>query len=387
MYWTKWITVIAIAGLLSGCGGGGSSPSDDPASDAAQSPGEGTDGADSADVLNPPDNTASGPTNEGRDSPSRENISPVAEGPSPAPSPGSDSGVSLRNCLIDLNSDDLRVRGRGLDLLEKQPDAVAQSIHALKNESADVRRGAAFFLLGKFDAGNSQVDQALIGALTDEDAGVRRIALQAVNELQGNAVLPATGQLARMLANPQEDKHIRAQIARRLGRLESGTDKVLPTLKQLGRTDPDRDVRAACLYAFYKTAGRDEAIPLFREVLREETDAGLRGVAASRLGSFGTAAAPAVPDLATALDADEESSVRGKVAEALARIGTPAVPTLVERFHAKDREVRILAIFGVGRMGSAAAQAIPQLEKLLKDEDRDVRLAAELSLRRLQGLP
>jgi HEAT repeat protein len=38
-------------------------------------------------------------------------------------------------------------------------------------------------------------------------------------------------------------------------------------------------------------------------------------------------------------------------------------------------------------MGSAAAPAIPQLEKLLKDEDRDVRLAAELSLRRLQGLP
>ena len=37
--------------------------------------------------------------------------------------------------------------------------------------------------------------------------------------------------------------------------------------------------------------------------------------------------------------------------------------------------------------GAAAAQAIPQLKQLLKDEDRDVRLAAELSLRRLQGLP
>jgi HEAT repeat protein len=271
--------------------------------------------------------------------------------------------------------------------LDNTADAVPRCVALLGGSTPQVRQGAAFFLLGKFGAGRAEVDDALIAALTDDDAGVRHIALQAVNELQGDDVLPAIGQLARMLENAEEDKHIRAQIARRFGRMGPEAQEVVPTLERLGRSDPDRDVRASCLYAYYKIADRDKAITVFRKVLREEPDPGLRGVAATRLGSFGAAAATSVPDLATALDENKDPTLRGKVADALARIGPPALPALVERFQAPDREIRILAIFSAGRMGPIAASAAPQLQRLLDDPDRDVRLAAELSLRRLQGGP
>ena len=58
-----------------------------------------------------------------------------------------------------------------------------------------------------------------------------------------------------------------------------------------------------------------------------------------------------------------------------------------------DKEIRLLerlqlhlAIFAVGKMGPAAAEAAPQLQSLLNDEDRDIRLAVQLSLRRLYGV-
>jgi len=305
----------------------------------------------------------------------------------PAPVADGSSRQTVRDWAIQLASSDESARGRAADALEENDDAPAQCIALMADPSAEVRRGAAFFLLGKFGAGNAEVDQALIAALTDKDASVRAIALQAVNELQGDAVLPAIEQLARRLDDPQEDKHIRGQIARRIGRLGPQAKQVLPTLKRLGRTDPDRDVRAACLYAVYRIANRDEAVGVFREVLHEDADSGLRGASVSRLIGYGAITEADMPDLITVLDKSESSSHRGRASEALALIGEPALPALVERFGGTNREIRTLAVMAVGRMGPAAKSAVPQLQRLLDDEDPNVRIAAEISLRRIQGAP
>lgn len=387
---TKWFCAVVLMATLVGCNGPASS---DPDGAVTQEPDESQasgsqrpadDPSAPPDTVPAPDAPAGGTADVGHTSPPpTDAVSP------PLPSATADvpSPQSVRDWVIQLDSSNDTVRGRAADAIEQSEDPLAQCIVLMTDPSAEVRRGAAFFLLGKFSAGNAEVDQALFAALTDEDSRVRHIALQAVNELQGDAVLPAVDQLARMLDNAQEDKHMRGQIARRIGRLGPQAKQVLPTLKKLGRTDPDRDVRAACLSAVFRIADRDEAVPVFREVLHEDADMGLRGASISRLIGYDAITQADMPHLITILDKSESSSHRGRASEALAGIGQPALPALIERFDGTSREVRTLAILAVGRMGPAAKSAAGQLQRLLEDPDRDVRIAAEISLQRIQGAP
>lgn len=377
---TKWIFPAAVTCLLVGCGGTGGPPE---GGGPAESPAAATDDAAAA-------GESSAGTDDSATKPAEEVSVPFTlNPPSPAPADASDATADdeFDAIVLQLTSDDLRVRGRADDLLERVEDAVPRCIELLRDNDPAIRRGAAFFLLGKYDAGHAEVDAALIAALSDEDAGVRHIALQAVNESDDADVLPTIGQLARMLADDQEQTTLRTLIARRLARLGPAAAEVLPTVIRLGQTDADRDVRAACLYAVFRMADRDTAVGVFRQVLSDENDAGLRGVTASRLGGYGAAAADIVEDLAAAFDREPDPAARKKMAEALARIGPAALPALVARFGAADKQRRLLVIDAVGRMGPAAAAARPQLENLRNDDDQEVRQQVEMSLLRIQGLP
>ena len=152
-------------------------------------------------------------------------------------------------------------------------------------------------------------------------------------------------------------------------------------------TDPESDVRAAALYALSRVAtSAADALPAMRRILREDTEAKLRRLAVVRMAQYRADAAEAVPDLVAALE-DKAPTVRAAAADTLAAVGPAAGPSLVERFAHKDREVRMLAIYAVGRMGPAAKDLAPKIEPLLKDDDKGVRSIAELTLRRIGARP
>jgi HEAT repeat protein len=65
--------------------------------------------------------------------------------------------------------------------------------------------------------------------------------------------------------------------------------------------------------------------------------------------------------------------VRERAVVALCEFGEPAVPLLVAAIADQDFNVRTLAIFCLGRLGSKAKDAVPALVKTLEDRDWIVR--------------
>jgi CubicO group peptidase (beta-lactamase class C family) len=111
----------------------------------------------------------------------------------------------------------------------------------------------------------------------------------------------------------------------------------------------------------------------------KDSDPLVRENAAIALGRLGSAARQAVDPLVKALG-DEDLYVRGTAAVALGRIGAAAVPALVRALADENGEVRRSAAIALGRLGASARGAIPALIAGLADRDENVRYAASVAL-------
>lgn len=85
-----------------------------------------------------------------------------------------------------------------------------------------------------------------------------------------------------------------------------------------------------------------------------------RRTALGHLGSVGSAAADAIPDLIAALR-DADLAIRTGAADALVKMGTAAVAPLVEALLDEDADFRRAVILTLGQIGPEAAAAIPVL--------------------------
>ena len=269
--------------------------------------------------------------------------------------------------------------------LEKQvADADAKLLPLLADPSIDVRRGAAFYLLGRFNPASTDQVAAFSKLLEDSDQTVRGIGLSAVKQMRESDVAAAAPRLVTMLdpvREPQADN--RAAIARMLGKLKSQAASATGELIEAAANDPAAQVRGACLVAISQIATPDGAIPAYRQGL-SDADAAVRLVAAARLRQLGPAAAPARQELGKALE-DADERVANAAAETLLLIGPPAVTTLVKSLDAQAPAARKLALACLAKLGPVAKAAIPEIEKRLKDDDAEARKLAEIALARIQG--
>ena len=154
------------------------------------------------------------------------------------------------------------------------------------------------------------------------------------------------------------------------------------------------------------------AVPSLILALKQPEPA-VRVAAADTLGNIGPAAKEAIPDLATLLG-DEDREVSRHAAPALGRIGPAAVPELIEvaRWRSRyttdmastafadlkadaatvrelvrlmgnvkeDPAVRAFAATALGHMPEKAQGEMPELIRVLGDENNDVRTAARWAL-------
>ncbi len=267
-------------------------------------------------------------------------------------------------------------------------EAVAELVGAESRHSAarliasadqiDVRRGAAFYLLERFDENDPIQVKGIVAALDDEDAAVRRMALQLVLRSQRLTAeqLPA---VAKLMSDPAADKASRIKAIRGMAKMSEAAKTILPELRQVAANSTEPSVRSAAVYTLSRIDPSDEGVGCIVERLKNDNAAEVRQLAAARLGRLRSP--HSAPALCAALK-DGDSKVRQSAADSLGRLGPLAVGPLIEHLKSADTEVRKLAIYALGKNGAAANSAIPHLERLTEvEESAEVRKLAQLTIR------
>lgn len=303
-----------------------------------------------------------------------------------APSPGNSRLRDLAARFLDSDGQGgWRKNEKAATELEKlNPEEIAQLWPLLKDPQAEVRRGAAVFLLGLFDPHDSEQVAWFSALLHDSDSMVRARAIDAVRQFSAaerDAVMPRL--IGLLDAGREERAENRAAVARFCGGLKDIAIDALPALQAAAAVDADGKVRATALTAVAQIAEPQAALTPLTNGLRDK-DAAVRKVAAARLRQIGSAAAPAAKELAATL-ADQNNDVAEAAAEALIRIGSLAVEPVAGQLSSKTASARKLALVCLARIGPAAKSTVPQIEKLKQDPDSQVRQLANAAIKQLSG--
>ena len=112
--------------------------------------------------------------------------------------------------------------------------------------------------------------------------------------------------------------------------------------------------------------------------VRSQVDLQWKAVSAFQI--LGPRASSAVPALSRLL---ERGRNPGYVSTALSRIGPDALPHLIMAMTNRDALVRFASIHAVGRMGTNALPAVPEIQKALQDPVPTVVTAAADALKEL----
>ena len=213
----------------------------------------------------------------------------------------------------------------------------------------------------KHDKGTGVVPKAVVSALVealkDKDAGVRREAIRVLSQA-GKAVSPEI--LASALKD--SDKEVRAEAARALG-LAGGQDAGRYLLGALH--DPDEQVRSQAVWAL-GLKGDENSIQPLAEVLLKDSSVQVRSQAAWALGLKGDSRA--MESLGQALLKDSSAQVRSQAAWALGLKGDDrAIEPLIDALKDSSTQVRSQAAWALGLKGNS--RAIEPLQNLLKEND------------------
>jgi HEAT repeat protein len=197
---------------------------------------------------------------------------------------------------------------------EATREAAAAVLEALRDADADVRRSAAE-ALGGLKADTPAVVSGLLEALRDADADVRRSAAEALGELKAGTPAVVSGLLEALR---DTDADVRRSAARALGELKAGTPAVVSGLLE-ALCDTDADVRRSAARALGELkAGTPAAISGLLEALRD-TQREVRWTAAKALGGLKADTPAMVSGLLEALR-DNQRFVRWAAAWALGEL-------------------------------------------------------------------
>lgn len=357
--------------VLGGLGCGRKEPTANPPVDSAESP-------KIEPPASPPVKAETQPSTTAPSQPQQSEAAAVPAGSSP-----------LRDLLSRYLENDAKGIWRkneqvATDLEKLTDEEITQIWPLLKDRDANVRRGAAVFLLGVFVPTNRDQVTAFAALLDDSDAMVRARGLDGVKQFEPADQAGVLSGLAALLdANREERVENRISVARLCGTLKREAAAALPALKQAASADGDARVRAAAIAAVAVVAEPKEAAGALAISLNDK-DAGVRLAAVARLRQLGVAASPAVQPLAAAL-ADPNKDVAEAAAEALIRVGPEAVSVLAEQLASTNLTSRKFALACLAKLGPLAKPATEQIEKCRKDANPEVRQLAEAALRRISS--
>jgi HEAT repeat protein len=242
------------------------------------------------------------------------------------------------------------------------------------------------------DEATDRLAKELVGVVRDPRQGVtqRVEAARTLAKLgpQAAVVVPdLIAQLKRLKSDELEP--LQEAVVETLGAIGSASKPALATLATTtGRTT---DIDLAVKQTTKQILAADDTRDL-KALIEQITsrDVGLRLRAVKTLGGLKADAAVAVPALTLAL-ADADGDVRRAAVAAIRLIQPQAKPSkeliqaIVADLKDADDNVRLQAVRALGKLGKDASGALPALEPLLTDPDKDIRRAAGEAVIKLGG--
>jgi HEAT repeat protein len=178
--------------------------------------------------------------------------------------------------------------------------------------------------------------------------------------------------LLLLLKDP--DPQIRLRAVTSLGAIGAEAHATLPALrsalKSAALKDGDETVRTAAVHGVIQIGPQASSqVAALIEALQDEIDA-VRFHAALALGDCGAAAQPATANLVHCVLWDKDPAVRVEAAVALWKVDNShspiAIPALIEALSSDNELICWIAADCLGRMGPAAREAVPALQKALQ---------------------
>ncbi len=245
---------------------------------------------------------------------------------------------------------------------------------ALRDDDATVRRQAALSLqvvAAKSEDARKEARPGLEKALEDGAPAVRLAAVQALARCGRDAV-PAL-----LAATRDADAKVRANALAGVALVKPEPKSALATVAKLAKEDPDESVRQSAVRTL-AALGPGAVGPLTAALGdREPAVQAMALKALARVGPEAGKAAPTVRRLAAATDND---TVRGTAIALLARLGPDGEPALLELLRERSSAIRLACLQQIGRKGRPSPKALPGLVEALTDPEPEVRILAAHAL-------
>lgn len=201
-----------------------------------------------------------------------------------------------------------------------------------------------------------------------------RTAIEAIGN-QATYSPEAEARLLAALKHPDQD--VRGHAAWGLGRLAPQSKAAIPQLI-LALSDPVWAVQHNAAWALVRFS--TEARPALQQALKD-SDVRRRvraGKALLEIGADQTAVVE--PVLLAAWPQADTDDVRAVILEALGMLQPPGPATLQQLAAALDTPLAGVALGSLARQGPAAVQTVPAVVKVTQSKDKDLRLAAAVTL-------
>ncbi len=280
-------------------------------------------------------------------------------------SPGAILAVS--KCLQHEN---MAVKIRAINTLGEigTADEVEHLIEALKHSDLRLRQGALDALIKLSQRSETDIPKFISALMADSDVNVRRAAASILGQVDAPSIFERMFQYLR-----DEDWWVRETIAETLSKIKD--DRIFPAAVEL-LGNPDPSLRRYAIEILQGIGDQRALVPIIR--MLKDPDWWVRENAVRALGRMETG--KVIPILANLLTIPELLYV---TAEALGNIGDEdAVPHLLEVLHTADNEAKLIIMRSLEKL--QAREAVPELQKLVTDPDREVRARAKEVLTRLK---
>jgi HEAT repeat protein len=167
-----------------------------------------------------------------------------------------------------------------------------------------------------------------------------------------------------------DDESVALAALNALGELAAAARDTLPRISPL-LNHADATVRSAAVQTLARVQSEaDQVVPLLMDALKDE-DWTVRTASAGALGRIGAPARAAVPMLFELLGNETDEDAARAALREIDDVGPEALPTLIAALDSEDRTPRFYAQFFLGKLGPAAREALPALERLRDESDSD----------------